>query len=150
VNLDEGIVNCIQKGKFKRGINNWAVKVTTLAAFVFSSLWYVMFGEARMKLLGDDQSATADMRKVPTWKKLLELVRSLVVTLVMAHLITLAGIAGWVDAVKLGIWVAIGFPVMILMGSVTWDKRPWQLAAIHGGDWILKILLIVVILGVWR
>ena len=132
------------------GINYWAIIVATLAAFVFSSVWYVVFGATRMKLLGNNQSATADMRKVPNWKKLLELVRSLVVTLVMSHLITLAGIAGWVDAVKLGIWVAIGFPVMILMGSVTWDKRPWQLAAIHLGDWVFKILLIVVILGVWR
>jgi hypothetical protein len=39
----------------------------------------------------------------------------------------------------------MGFPVMILMGSVTWDKRSWKLAAIHAGDWILKVLLIAVL-----
>lgn len=90
------------------------------------------------------------MRKVPVWKVLLELVRSFIVTLLMAHIIALARIGAWIDAVQLGIWLAIGFPVMILMGSVTWDKRPWKLAAIHAGDWILKLLLIAVILGVWR
>ena len=132
------------------GINYWAVVVTTVAAFVFSSVYYMVFAKARMKLLANDQGATADMRKVPIWKVLLELVRSFVVTLVMAHVIGLAGIVGWQDAVQLGIWVAIGFPVMILMGSVTWDKRPWKLAAIHGGDWILKVLLMAVIFGLWR
>jgi hypothetical protein len=127
-----------------------AVAVTTLAAFMFSSVWYIVFGKAWMKLLGNDQGATADVRRVPTWKKLLELVRTFVVTLAMAHVITLAGIVGWLDAVQLGIWIAIGFPVMILVGSVTWDKRPWQLAAIHAGDWIVKTLLMAVILGMWR
>jgi hypothetical protein len=131
-------------------INYLAVVVAALAAFVFSSMWYSVFGRARMKLLGNDQAATADMRKVPTWKKLLELVRSVIVTLVMAHVIALARIVGWVDAVQLGVWVAIGFPVMTLMGSVMWDKRPWKLAAIHSGDWLVKILLIAAILGVWR
>ena len=132
------------------GINYWAVIVTTLAAFAFSSVYYMVFGKARMKLLANEPGATADVRKVPVWKVLLELVRSFVVTLVMAHVIVLARIAGWLDAAQLAIWIAIGFPVMILMGSVTWDKRPWKLAAIHGGDWIIKLLLIAVILGVWR
>ena len=132
------------------GINYWAVIVTTLAAFVFSSVYYMVFGKARMKLLANEPGATADVRKVPVWKVLLELVRSFVVTLVMAHVIVLARIVGWLDAAQLAIWIAIGFPVMILMGSVTWDKRPWKLAAIHAGDWIIKLLLIAVILGVWR
>ena len=132
------------------GINYWAVIVTTLAAFAFSSVYYMVFGKARMKLLANEPGATADVRKVPVWKVLLELVRSFVVTLVMAHVIVLARIAGWLDAAQLAIWIAIGFPVMILMGSVTWDKRPWKLAAIHAGDWIIKLLLIAVILGVWR
>jgi len=132
------------------GINYWAVIVTTLAAFAFSSAYYMVFSKARMKLLANEPGATADVRKVPVWKVLLELVRSFVVTLVMAHVIVLARIVGWLDAAQLAIWIAIGFPVMILMGSVTWDKRPWKLAAIHAGDWIIKLLLIAVILGVWR
>jgi Protein of unknown function (DUF1761) len=131
-------------------INYLAVVVTTLAAFVFSSVWYSVFGKARMKLLGNDQGATADMRKVSTWKKLFELVRTFVVTLVMAHVIALTGIVRWLDAVQLGIWIAIGFPVMILVGSVMWDKRPWKLAAIHAGDWLVKILLMAAMLGAWR
>ena len=131
-------------------INYWAVVAAAAAAFVVSSAYYVVFGKARMKLLGNEPGATADMRSVPAWKMVAEFVRGLVVAYVMAHLLALTGIVGWPGALQLGLWVAIGFPVMILVGSVMWDQRPWQLAAIHAGDWILKILLMAVILGVWR
>ena len=132
-----------------RGMNPLTIVVTTLAAFVFSSVWYTVFGKARMKLLGNNQSATADMRKVPTSQKLFEVFRSLVVVLVVAHLLAVAGAGGWLDAVQLGAWLGV-FPVMILLGSALWDKRPWKLVAIHGGDWLIKILIVAVILGVWR
>jgi hypothetical protein len=55
------------------GINYWAVLVTTLAAFAFSSVYYMVFGKARMKLLANEPGATADVRKVPLWKVALEL-----------------------------------------------------------------------------
>ena len=132
-----------------QGMGVLAIIVTTAAAFVFSSVWYIVFGKARMKLLGNDQSATTDMRKVPTSQKLFEVFRSLVVVLVVAHLLTLAGISGWLDAVQLGLWLGV-FPVMILVGASLWDKRPWKLSAIHGGDWLFKILIVAVMLGMWR
>jgi hypothetical protein len=62
----------------------------------------------------------------------------------------LLGITGWISAVKLGLWLWIGFPFMILVGSVLWDKVPWKLAAIHAGDWLVKLLVMAIILGVWR
>jgi hypothetical protein len=132
------------------GINVYAVAAAAVAAFVASSLWYVLFGKQRMKLLGHDRSATADMRKVRAWKIPAELVRNLVLAYVLARFVVLLGVVGWKSAVQLGVWLWIGFPFMILTGSVMWDNRPWKLAAIHAGDWLMKILLLAVILGVWR
>ncbi len=128
--------------------NVLGILVATAAAFVFSALWYAVFGKARMKLLGNDERATADVRKVPAAQMLFEVFRSLVVVLVVSHLLALVGIHGWTDAVQLGVWLGI-FPVMILVGATLWDKRPWRLSAIHGGDWLLKILLVAIILGAW-
>jgi hypothetical protein len=88
------------------------------------------------------------VRKVPAAQILFEVFRSLVVVLVVSHLLALAGISGWTAAVQLGVWLGI-FPVMILVGATLWDKRPWKLSAIHGGDWLLKILLVAVIMGAW-
>jgi hypothetical protein len=131
-------------------INGWAVVVAAAAAFLASSVWYIAFGKQRMKLLGHDPGARADMRRVPAWKKLAESVRGLVVAYVLARLVVLLGVADWRSAVQLGVWVWIGFPLMILVGSVLWDRRPWKLAAIHSGDWLLKLLIMAVILALWR
>ena len=128
--------------------NILALIVATAAAFVFSAVWYTVFAKARMKLLGNDERATADVRKVPAAQIMFEVFRSLVVVLVVSHLLALTGIHGWTDAVQLGVWLGI-FPVMILVGATLWDKRPWRLSAIHGGDWLLKIFLVAIILGAW-
>jgi hypothetical protein len=125
------------------------VVVATLTAFVFSAVWYTVFAKTRMLLLGNDLSASADMMTVPVSQKLFELARSLIVVIVVAHLLEIAQVSGWLGSVRLGVWLCI-FPVMILLGAALWDKRPWMLVAIHGGDWIIKIILVAVILGVWR
>ena len=131
-------------------MNYLAVAGTTVAAFVASSLWYVVFGKQRMELLGNDPGATADMRKVQPLKMLGELVRSFIVAYVLARFVMLLGIVDWKGAVRLGLWIWIGFPLMILTGSVVWDRRPWKLAAIHAGDWLVKIVLMAIMLAVWR
>jgi hypothetical protein len=110
----------------------------------------MVFGKQRMELLGNDAGATADMRKVQPWKILGEIVRTFIVTYVLARFVVLLGIVDWKSAVRLGLWLWFGFPFMILVGSVVWDRRPWKLAAIHTGDWLVKMLLMAVMLAVWR
>ena len=41
-------------------------------------------------------------------------------------------------------------PVILLLGSVVHEKVPWRLAALHAGDWLVKLLLIAVIVGIWE
>ena len=48
----------------------------------------------------------------------------------------------------LALW--IGFPVVLLAGSVFHENVPWKLAALHAGDWLVKLLVIAVIVGVWH
>ena len=131
-------------------MNYLAVVAATVAAIVASSLWYIVFGKARVELLGKEPGATVDTRKPQPAKIAVELFRTLIVTYVLARFVVLLEITSWLGAVQLGIWLWVGFPFMILSGSVLWDKRPWKLAAIHGGDWLMKLLLIAVILAIWR
>ena len=41
------------------------------------------------------------------------------------------------------------FPLVLLAGSVYHEKVPGPLAALHGGDWLLKLLAVTVIVSVW-
>jgi hypothetical protein len=67
----------------------------------------------------------------------------------VAYFLSRLGIIGWQGAVGVGalVWV---FPAAILLGSVVHEGIPLMLAAIHAGDWLVKLLLIAVIVGVWR
>jgi len=46
------------------------------------------------------------------------------------------------------LWV--GFPVILLSGSMLWENVPAKLAAIHAGDCLLKLILVGAILAAWH
>jgi hypothetical protein len=61
-----------------------------------------------------------------------------------------AGVEGVPGALGLALVVWAGFPVVILAGSVLHERVPAGLAALHAGDWLVKIAVVAVLLGVWR
>jgi hypothetical protein len=124
-------------------VNFWAVLVAALAAFVASTGWYIL-------QLRINPGAMVDVKETPGWARLVELVRNLVLAYVLAHLLVLLKVADWLGAANLGVWLWIGFPVILLSGSVIWQRVPWKVAAIHAGDWLVKLLLMTVLLGIWR
>jgi len=135
------------KGRSMIRVNYLAIVVAAVAAFVASSAWYAVFGNIWMELRGIDPATAADMR-TPAWTMLFVVVQSLVVAFMLAYFVVRLGIVDWKGAVRLGalVWV---FPVMILLGSVVHENVPLRLAAIHAGYWLVKLLLMSVILGVW-
>ena len=109
-----------------------------------------MFGKQLMEFRGATADAPADTARLPAWKILVELVRSLVVAAVLAGLAAKLEIVDWTGAAQLGFAMWIGFPVVLLSGSVIWENVSWKLAALHGGDWLVKVLVIAVVVSVWR
>lgn len=127
-------------------MNLLAVLVATVAAFVLSSAYYIAAG-SRLAALSP---AYASAERTPVWIAPVELGRSAVVALVLAGLAGQLGVSGPGTAVMLGLILWIGFPAVLLTGSVVHEKVPWRLAAIHAGDWLLKLLLITLIVSLWR
>ena len=130
-----------------REINCLAVVVAAVAAFVLSTAWYITFAKQRAELSG---AAMADMNRPQPIKMLIEIARNIVLAYVLAYLVVRLGVADWPAAIQFGVLMWIGFPVLLLSGSVMWENVPWKLASIHAGDWLMKILLMVIILSRWR
>jgi hypothetical protein len=126
-----------------------AVVVAAVAVFVVSSVWYVVFAEPRAALLGGSAGAASEERP-SVWMVLLELVRSALVASVVAGLAAHLELDSVGSVVVLGLVLFVGFPFVLLTGSVIWDKVNPRLAAIHGGDWLLKLLVISVVVGLFR
>lgn len=119
------------------GTTYLAVTLGAVAAVVVSSGWYTAFAN-----LG----AMAVAKRPPAWKLLAEFARSLAVAYVLARFVVRLGVDDWTGAVRLGAWLWIGFPLAILVGSVLWESVSWKQAAIHAGDWLVKLLLLAIIL----
>src|SRR5437879_7894917 len=103
-----------------------------------------------MRLRGMDPVAAMAGAKMPGGKLLIELVRCLVLAYVIARFVALLGITSWLGAVHFGLFLWIGFPVILLSGSVLWENIPWKVAAIHAGDWIVEMVVITINMSVWH
>src|SRR5438132_10900924 len=131
--------------------NYWAVLVAAVAVVGLGWLWYspLLFFKPWMRLRGMDPVAAMAGAKMPAGKLLIELVRCLVLAYVIARFTALLGVSSWMGAVHFGLFLWIGFPVILLAGSVLWENVPWKVAAIHAGDWLVKLLVIPIVVSVW-
>jgi hypothetical protein len=124
-----------------------AVLVAAFAVFALSAVWYSALGTVEVRVLDPH----AIVRGRPTRSKaLLELCRSVVVGAVVAGLAHACGLHTVGATVLLGVALWAGFPLVLLGGSVMWDKVPTVSAALHAGDWLLKLLVIAAIVGALR
>ena len=95
-------------------INYFAVGVAVVAAFVVSSVWYspLLFGKKFMELSGVGPSAVPNPGKIAG-----ELVRTFILACVLARFVVLLKLVDRKGALRLGVWLWIGFPVVLLSGS---------------------------------
>jgi hypothetical protein len=133
-------------------VNYLAVLVAAVVVFVLGWLWYspLLFYKPWMRLRGLDPDAAMANAKMPGGKLVMELLRCLVLAYIIAHLVGALGVSGWFGAVHFAVLMWIGFPVILLTGSVLWDNISWKVAAIHAGDWLVKLLVISIIVSMWR
>src|SRR5256885_14566114 len=110
---------------------NWLeVLVAAVVIFVLGWLWYspLLFMRPWMRLRGidPDQAMAAAGGKMPFGKLALELVRCFVLALIMTRFVGLLGVSSVLIAIHFGLIVWIGFPLVLLTGSVMWDNVPWK------------------------
>jgi len=128
-------------------VNYFVIALVFVVAFVASSVWYspLLFGREFLELSGVSASTGPNPVKI-----LCELIRTFILAYVIARLVLRLNVSSTKAAVELGLWLWIGFPVILLTGSMLWQNVPWKLAAIHAGDWLIKILLFTGTVRWWR
>ena len=120
-----------------------AVGLAGGAAVLASVAWYTAFG----KQLARYDEVYADSARPPAWVMPVELARSTAVAAAVAVLADRTRVEGPAQVARLGLGLWVAFPVVLLTGSVVHEKVAWQQAAIHGGDWLVKLLLVSTLVG---
>ena len=127
-------------------INPLAVLAAAVAAFVVSGVWYGVLGG---RLAAASPAATAADRGM-AWTVPVELGRGLVVAAGLAVLVSWARLEGIGQPLVLALLLWLAFPVVLLVGSVVHEGVAGAAAAIHAGDWLVKLLVLATVLGAWR
>ena len=122
------------------------ILAATIAAFVLGATYYALLG----RQLAEVSEAAAAAEQPPPWKIGVELLRCLVLVTVVAGLAAQGEIDDWTGGLLLGLALWIGFPLVLWTGALIHENTPWRLAAIHAGDWLVKLLVVALIVSVWQ
>ena len=117
------------------------ILVATAVCFALGAVYYGVLGTRLAELSGAAGSGV----KAPPWALVVEVLRCLVLAAVVAGLTAQARVDGLTGGLVLGLVLWIGFPVVLWVGAIVHENIRWRLAAIHAGDWLVKLL----VTGVW-
>ena len=126
-------------------MNALAVLLSAVVAFLVSGGYYAALGSRLAEL---SPAYAGPRRSVPV-TAVVELVRGGIVAAAIAWLVAGLGISGLASSVGLALVLWVAFPAVLLSGSVFHERVPVALAAIHAGDWLLKLVLITGVVTVW-
>ncbi|TDV54941.1 DUF1761 domain-containing protein [Actinophytocola oryzae] len=115
-----------------------AILTSALASFVISSVWYAVLD--RERAVGGRPSPLVIVA---------ELGRSALVAGAVVGLAKAVGTSAVGPLLLLALVLWAAFPFVLLSGSVLWDRVPVGTAARHGGDWLVKLLAVSTIVGLW-
>jgi hypothetical protein len=120
-----------------------AILVATAAAFVIGGSYYAVLGERLAAL-----SPAAATAGAPSPRLLaVEAARCLVLAAVVAGLAARGAVDTAGGGLLLGAALWVGFPLVLWTGAVAHEATPVRLAAIHAGDWLLKLLAVGLLAG---
>jgi hypothetical protein len=124
-------------------INVVAVLVAGFVALFLGSIYYAMLAAQWAQL--SDAGAPSGRPRPP--KLAAELARSLLLATVIAGLASRGDIETAAGGLLLGVALWVGFPFVLWTGAILWENTPWRLAALHAGDWLVKLLVVGVLVS---
>ena len=134
-------------------INYVAVVVAALVSFFIGWAWYspILFVKPWLRSRGKDPAVamSGDM-KMPMGKMLAEFVSTLLVAYVLAHFSMWMGVTSVQAALQLAVWIWLGFQATLFFGQVQWEEMRWRHFAISSGRWLVTLVVMSLILGLWH
>jgi len=127
-------------------VNALAILAAAIVVFLVGFSYYAVLGEQ----LAEVSDAAAAGEQPPPWKMAVEFLRGLILAAVIAGLAAEAEIDEWPGGLLLGLALWVGFPFVLWTGAVIHENTAPKLAAIHAGDWLVKLLVVAVIVSVWQ
>ncbi|HXR86532.1 MAG TPA: DUF1761 domain-containing protein [Stellaceae bacterium] len=130
-------------------INLWALLAAIVASFVVGGIWYspLLFMRPWLAMAGVDKARfDAGLPKALIG----DLIGSLILAFVLVHAIVYAGANDLGSGLFVTFWNWLGFVAVVLLGSVTYEHKPWRYYAINAGYRFVAMMVMGAILTLWR
>ncbi len=119
------------------------IGVAAIAAFIISFVFYALVPSGPAPR---PEAAEPTPDRPAPWQIVIELLRSAITATLVAGLLIATDENGPTARALLGL-VLWALPLVLLTGSVVWERVPVRNAALHAGDWLIKLLAIGAIVG---
>ncbi len=133
-------------------MNYIALLVTAIVGYIIGALWYspLLFGKLWCKLSGFTKK---DMNKAKNDGKMwIRYVTMFVSTLIMTAVLAIftAGETTFNGGALIGGWIWLGFLATTMLGMVLWNNKPFKLYVVMTGHYLVALVIMGGMLGVWR
>jgi len=128
---------------------NWlAVLVAAIVKFAIGGVWYspVAFGPRWGRIVGVSPEAFKT-RMMPAM--ITDLIASLVMAWILANVLKFTGAVGLIPGVRVSFFLWLGLVATPLLSTTIYEGRPIALFGINGAYWLISILVMGGIIGVW-
>lgn len=121
------------------------IGLATIAAMIVGFVWYAkpVFGKKWQELVGLKDK---DMKQGMFLPMLIMLLVVFITACVLMRFIVIANPTGYVQAIKLAIWVWLGFVATYAIGGGMFEKRPPLLIAINIANSLVTLVVMAAIL----
>jgi len=133
-------------------VNYLAVLVAGVASTVIGMIWYApsVFGKQWAELSGISAKQQEEaMKKGMAKMMVLALVAQLVMALVLSQIAQAFAVTDVASALQLGFWTWLGFVATTTLSGVLWEGKKPMLWVLNNSYWLLSILVISLIVGLW-
>lgn len=124
---------------------NWlGIVLATVAAMIIGSIWYAkpVFGTMWQKEVGLKDS---DMKSGFAKGMIIMLVMAFVSAFVLKRFIVIAAPDSYFQAIKVALWIWLGFVVTYAVGGGVFEKRSPKLMALNLGNQLVTLVVMAAI-----
>jgi uncharacterized membrane protein YecN with MAPEG domain len=135
-------------------VNYLAIILSTVVMMVLGYVWYgPLFGSRWAHLMGFSHEHMAARAKGMKITYVIMTLGAFLMSFILAHAIIFAGTFMQIGGVFAGMLVGfmnwLGFIVPVSLSIVLWDNKPWKLWLINAAYYLVGIVLVGAILGLW-
>jgi len=129
-------------------VNGLAVVVSAVANMIVGAVWYSAWAEPWLEGIGKTREWAEENQRPSDYA--IAALNSLLMAFFLANVMTWAGVSGFLPGLVLGLFMWLGFTGFSFAANHAFEGRSTLVWFINSGIYLVGLLVMGVILGVWQ